>query len=52
MKKIERIVLDENEQEIVMDFIALIGEIDKKGFCLEEKLVNFWDFFDEVVEEW
>lgn len=55
MKRIERIILDEKEQEIVMDFIHLIDEIDRcleKEYFLQEKLSNFLDTFDEFVEEW
>lgn len=57
MKKIEKvkIILDEDEQKIYMDFVNLLNQID---VCLGEKnylkraFLDFQDEFDEVVEDW
>ena len=55
MKKIEMIVLDEKEQQIYMDFIDLIDKMDRclgENYSLMEKLTDFRNAFDEIVEEW
>lgn len=57
MKKIEmvKIILDEEEQQIYMDFIDLVDQIDqclREKSCLKEKLTEFQNKFDEIVEQW
>lgn len=57
MKKIEmvKIILDEEEQQIYMDFIDLIYQIDRcvgETYTLMDNLVDFQNKFNEIVEEW
>lgn len=56
MERIDKpmVRFNDQEQKTVMNFIEIINKLDKciPGIDFSLMLNDFWDEFDEYVEEW